>query len=97
MSLNNNHHGQPSAQMSQPPVGGLIWYSLNHSETSGFKGKTLEHNTLGIIVDERSLAQIFGLDEIRVARRLKLDKTTGQLVDIYDNVAILFYIGGTLT
>jgi hypothetical protein len=52
---------------------------------------------LGIIVDEKSLAQIFGLDEIRVARRLKLDKTTGQLVDIYDNVAILFYIGGTLT
>lgn len=46
---------------------------------------------MGIIVDEKSLAQIFGLDEIRVARRLKLDKATGKLVDIYDNVAVLFY------
>jgi hypothetical protein len=46
---------------------------------------------MGVIVDEKSLAQIFGLDEIRVARRLKLDKATGKLVDIYDNVAVLFY------
>ena len=46
---------------------------------------------MGIIIDEKSLAQIFGLDEIRVARRLKLDKATGQLSDIYDNVAVLFF------
>lgn len=45
----------------------------------------------GILVDEKSLAQIFGLDEIRVARRLKLDQETGNLVNIYDNVAVLFY------
>jgi hypothetical protein len=45
----------------------------------------------GVIIDEKSLAQIFGLDEIRVARRLKLDQATGQLIDIYDNVAVLFY------
>lgn len=45
----------------------------------------------GIIVDEKSLAQIFGLDEIRVARRLKLNQSTGALENIYDNIAILFY------
>lgn len=45
----------------------------------------------GIIIDERSLANIFGLDEIRVARRLKLNPTTGALEDIYSNVAVLFY------
>lgn len=44
----------------------------------------------GIIVDEKSLAQIFGLDEIRVARRLKL-AADGTLENIYDNIAILFY------
>lgn len=45
----------------------------------------------GIIVDEKSLAQIFGLDEIRVARRLKLNQSTGALENIYNNIAILFY------
>lgn len=50
----------------------------------------------GVIVDEKSLAQIFGLDEIRVARRLKLENDSnsanyGKLVSIYNNVAILFY------
>jgi hypothetical protein len=45
----------------------------------------------GILVDEKSLAQIFGLDEIRVARRLKLDQETGALENIYNNIAILFY------
>lgn len=45
----------------------------------------------GILVDEKSLAQIFGLDEIRVARRLKLDQATGNLENIYNNIAILFY------
>lgn len=44
----------------------------------------------GIIVDEKSLAQIFGLDEIRVARRLKL-AADGTLENIYNNTAILFY------
>lgn len=45
----------------------------------------------GILVDEKSLAQIFGIDEIRVARRLKLNQETGKLENIYNNVAILFY------
>jgi hypothetical protein len=45
----------------------------------------------GILVDEKSLAQIFGLDEIRVARRLKLNQETNKLENIYNNVAILFY------
>ncbi len=45
----------------------------------------------GILVDEKTLANIFGLDEIRVARRLTLDQTTNKLVDMYSNVAILFY------
>ncbi len=45
----------------------------------------------GILVNEASLANIFGLDEIRVARRLKLNQTTGSLENIYDNIAILFY------
>jgi hypothetical protein len=45
----------------------------------------------GVLVDEKSLAQIFGLDEIRVARRLKLNPNTGDLENIYSNVAILFY------
>jgi hypothetical protein len=45
----------------------------------------------GILVDEKSLAQIFGLDEIRVARRLKLNQDTNVLENIYDNVAVLFY------
>ena len=45
----------------------------------------------GILVNEKTLAEIFGLDEIRVARRLKLNQETGELENIYDNVAILFY------
>lgn len=45
----------------------------------------------GVLIDEKSLAQIFGLDEIRVARRLKLNQNTDQLENIYNNVAILFY------
>lgn len=45
----------------------------------------------GILIDEKALANIFGLDEIRVARRLKLNQTTGALEDIYNNVAVLFY------
>lgn len=45
----------------------------------------------GILVDEKSLAQIFGLDEIRVARRLKLNQDTNVLENIYNNVAVLFY------
>lgn len=45
----------------------------------------------GILVNEKSLAEIFGLDEIRVARRLKLNTETSELENIYDNVAILFY------
>lgn len=45
----------------------------------------------GILVNEKTLAEIFGLDEIRVARRLKLNAQTGELENIYNNVAILFY------
>ena len=45
----------------------------------------------GVIITEDLLAQIFGLDEIRVARRLVLDPVTGNLVNIYNNSAILFY------
>jgi hypothetical protein len=45
----------------------------------------------GVLIDEKALANIFGLDEIRVARRLKLNQTTGALEDIYSNVAVLFY------
>lgn len=45
----------------------------------------------GILVNEKSLAEIFGLDEIRVARRLTLNQDTGKLENIYSNVAILFY------
>lgn len=45
----------------------------------------------GVLVDEKTLAQIFGLDEIRVARRLKLNQDTNALENIYDNVAVLFY------
>ena len=45
----------------------------------------------GILVNESSLANIFGLDEIRVARRLKLNQTSGALENIYNNVAVLFY------
>ena len=45
----------------------------------------------GILVNEKTLAEIFGLDEIRVARRLKLNQATGALENIYNNVALLFY------
>ncbi len=45
----------------------------------------------GVLVNEATLANIFGLDEIRVARRLKLDQTDGKLKNIYNNVAVLFY------
>lgn len=45
----------------------------------------------GVLVDEKTLAQIFGLDEIRVARRLKLNQETGLLENIYSNIAVLFY------
>lgn len=45
----------------------------------------------GVIITEDLLAQIFGLDEIRVARRLVLDPVTGNLVNIYNNCALLFY------
>ena len=45
----------------------------------------------GILVNESSLANIFGLDEIRVARRLKLNQTSGALENIYNNIAVLFY------
>lgn len=45
----------------------------------------------GILVNEATLANIFGLDEIRVARRLKLNQSTGALENIYNNVAVLFY------
>lgn len=45
----------------------------------------------GILVNEKSLAEIFGLDEIRVARRLRLNTETGALENIYNNVAVLFY------
>lgn len=45
----------------------------------------------GVLVNEASLANIFGLDEIRVARRLKLDQSTGALENIYNNIAVLFY------
>jgi hypothetical protein len=45
----------------------------------------------GILVNEKSLAEIFGLDEIRVARRLKLNTETGALENIYNNVAVMFY------
>ena len=45
----------------------------------------------GILVNEKSLAEIFGLDEIRVARRLRLNQETGALENIYNNVAVLFY------
>ena len=44
----------------------------------------------GVLVDEKTLAQIFGLDEIRVARRLKL-AADGTLENIYNNIAVLFY------
>ena len=45
----------------------------------------------GVLVNEKTLAEIFGIDEIRVARRLKLNQDTNALENIYDNVAILFY------
>lgn len=45
----------------------------------------------GVLVNEKSLAEIFGLDEIRVARRLKLNQETNALENIYNNVAVLFY------
>ncbi len=45
----------------------------------------------GVLVNEATLANIFGLDEIRVARRLKLNQATGSLENIYSNVAVLFY------
>ena len=45
----------------------------------------------GILVNEQTLANIFGLDEIRVARRLTLDNATNNLVNMYNNVAVLFY------
>lgn len=45
----------------------------------------------GVLVNEASLANIFGLDEIRVARRLKLGADGQSLENIYDNVAVLFY------
>jgi hypothetical protein len=45
----------------------------------------------GILVNEKSLAEIFGLDENRVARRLKLNTETSALENIYDNVAVMFY------
>lgn len=45
----------------------------------------------GVLVNEKTLAEIFGLDEIRVARRLKLNQATGALENIYNNVALLFY------
>jgi hypothetical protein len=45
----------------------------------------------GVLVNEKTLAEIFGLDEIRVARRLKLNQETGVLENIYNNVAVLFY------
>jgi len=45
----------------------------------------------GVLINEKSLAEIFGLSEIRVARRLKLNPETNGLEDIYSNVAILFY------
>lgn len=45
----------------------------------------------GVLVNEATLANIFGLDEIRVARRLKLNQTSGALENIYNNVAVLFY------
>jgi hypothetical protein len=45
----------------------------------------------GILVNEKTLAEIFGLDEIRVARRLKLNQDTNALENIYNNVAVLFY------
>lgn len=38
---------------------------------------------------------LFGLDEIRVAKRLVLNKQTGALQNIYSNVALLFYQQGT--
>jgi hypothetical protein len=45
----------------------------------------------GILINEKSLAEIFGLDEIRVARRLKLNQETNALENIYENTAIMFY------
>ena len=45
----------------------------------------------GVLVNEATLANIFGLDEIRVARRLKLNQATGSLENIYSNIAVLFY------
>jgi hypothetical protein len=45
----------------------------------------------GVLVNEATLANIFGLDEIRVARRLKLNQSSGALENIYNNVAVLFY------
>jgi len=45
----------------------------------------------GVLVNEKTLAEIFGLDEIRVARRLKLGEDNASLENIYNNVAILFY------
>lgn len=45
----------------------------------------------GVLVNEKTLAEIFGLDEIRVARRLKLGADNASLENIYNNVALLFY------
>ena len=45
----------------------------------------------GVLVNEKTLAEIFGLDEIRVARRLKLGEDGVSLENIYNNVGLLFY------
>jgi len=45
----------------------------------------------GVLVNEKTLAEIFGLDEIRVARRLKLGEDNASLENIYNNVGLLFY------
>jgi hypothetical protein len=45
----------------------------------------------GVLVNEKTLAEIFGLDEIRVARRLKLGDDGVSLENIYNNVGLLFY------
>ena len=45
----------------------------------------------GTVITEKIIAEILGLDEVRVGRRLMLDQKTGQLINIYNNCALLFY------
>ncbi len=56
-----------------------------------------EYAQRGVIINEKVLAEIWGLDEVRVAARLSLNPVTGKLENIYNNCALLFYQTETST